>query len=848
MVIDDHIGLRKKKDMKKKSGIITKESQTRLLLLAALFFSCLFIFRSYLFGNLIMVFDDVGGDTWQQYTMQYASIVNHLRAGNFSLWDFTNGFGINLFSLSLFDPSLMLLYLIGVILGSAHMLYYLVWIQILKILAAGWIFYWFLSEFSYSRQAKFAAAFVYGMNGYLMVWGQHYQFGMVTIYLPLILLFEEKFIRGEKGRAFFPVTVFLSGIYSVYFSYMSLIAAGFYLLFRVSMIEELSWKKSVEKFLSGCGQMILGIGMSMVVFLPMVQTLNSSSRIHSVSGGIMEFLKKCFSPYSVKYYESLLIRPFSTNFENLQKLGKANYEGYQNYYEDPVLFCSTLSVIFCIQFLFVFWRSQEKRRVKTAVYLAAALVLAILLLPFGGTAFNAFTKPTHRYTYILTVCFLLIFAWMWDYLRRRGRVSMIALGITVLLMLRASRTGYVQSVFSEYRMNAVVLGITGCMMAGCVLFLSLSGKKRSRRIVTVVLMAVLAVNVISENTTGYTDRICLRKTDTPADELEAVTEAYAEAVSSDDSETEARAQQIRPQTYFTELYRQDIQDALDYLKENDPEFYRVEKDFSSATVSMDSQAQGYRGISSYNSIMNGNVKEFVGTCYPELWYMDHNRYTFWQDAQDNVLAAFTGIRYLLSRNADLDSSKYEQIGQFGDIYLYKNTKQAEMARFYTNTISEESLKKLCKKNVREKNRETVLEYALALADGKDISDTSQIEEISEAQKESSVVLNAPEKDSYLTGTVSAQTDGYVMCMIPYENGWSVTIDGEKADTERGDLGFLTFPVSAGEHELLLSFTAPGLKNGAVVSVVCWILYVLLFWTKWGKSKKKNGWNQMTLSV
>ena len=62
---------------------ITKESKTRLLLLAALFFSCLFIFRQYLFGDSVLVFDDVGGDTWQQYTMYYADIVNHLRAGNF---------------------------------------------------------------------------------------------------------------------------------------------------------------------------------------------------------------------------------------------------------------------------------------------------------------------------------------------------------------------------------------------------------------------------------------------------------------------------------------------------------------------------------------------------------------------------------------------------------------------------------------------------------------------------------------------------------------------------------------------------------------------------------------------
>ena len=72
-----------------------------------------------------MVFDDVGGDTWQQYTMHYASIVNHLRAGTFSLWDFTNGMGTNMFLLSLFDPSLILLYIFTIFKHNLVPLYHL---------------------------------------------------------------------------------------------------------------------------------------------------------------------------------------------------------------------------------------------------------------------------------------------------------------------------------------------------------------------------------------------------------------------------------------------------------------------------------------------------------------------------------------------------------------------------------------------------------------------------------------------------------------------------------------------------------------------------------------------------
>lgn len=91
--------------------------------------------------------------------------------------------------------------------------------------------------------------------------------------------------------------------------------------------------------------------------------------------------------------------------------------------------------------------------------------------------------------------------------------------------------------------------------------------------------------------------------------------------------------------------------------------------------------QNYRGISTYNSVMNGNIKEFVKTCYPEFCYLDRNRYTFWQMADDNVFGAFMGVRYLMSKNPELDSSKYELISRFGKICLYRNKEEGSVASF-----------------------------------------------------------------------------------------------------------------------------------------------------------------------
>ena len=773
-----------------------------------------------------MIFNDIGSDTWQQYIMNYTSIVNHLRDGSFSLWDFNNGLGINQFNFNLFDPFLMLLYGVGVVLGPAHMLLYINVIQILKIMVAAFAFYWFLSQFSFSVPSKMITSYAYALNGFLLVWGQHYQFGTVVIYFPLMLLFCEKFIQKKKGKALFPVMVFLCGIYSVYFTYMCLAATGLYLLFRILMLDGLTWKERIQRFLLGCAEMIMGVGMSLVVFLPMAEVLlDVSSRLESDGTGLLDFLRQCFTPYSRKFYLSMLKRMFSSNLQNGYGLAKGPQQYVMNYYEDPVLFCSTLAVFLNVQFLAVLRKADMTKRAKRVLYGVAALILVGTALPVGGTVFNYFTLPTQRYTFVLMTVFLLLMAWMWDYMRKGGKLNLVLILAVTALMGWAYWCGYEQAGFQEYRRNILILTVTGILTAVCLTLLCFLKDTQIRNVILGVMGVVLVVNVVSEGGTNYQNRVTMKKTDVPAEVMVQETQRYEEMRTSDDKEIKYRAEIEKPQDFFREMYRVDLADCLNYLKENDPTFYRVEKDYISGTVSMDSSGQGYRGISTYNSVMNGNVKEFVETCYPELFFADHNHYTFWNNVDDNWLAAFLGVKYILSGNGEPDETKYKLLDQVGSLYIHENVLDAQTAHFYTQDISEESLKELC----TEENREELLGEAIALEDGTEIGDASEIqtlksEEQETAEQNSSVTLDAPQKDSVVTGSVHAEADGYALFMIPYEKGWSLTIDGEKAELLRGDIGFLACEVPEGDHTILLTFEAPGLKAGTIGSVLFWILF------------------------
>ena len=49
------------------------------------------------------------------------------------------------------------------------------------------------------------------------------------------------------------------------------------------------------------------------------------------------------------------------------------------------------------------------------------------------------------------------------------------------------------------------------------------------------------------------------------------------------------------------------------------------------------------------------------------------------------------------------------------------------------------------------------------------------------------------------------------------------VDGKETELLKGDIGFLACKVDEGDHTLVLTFHAPGLKEGAVGSLVCWLI-------------------------
>ena len=83
-------------------------------------------------------------------------------------------------------------------------------------------------------------------------------------------------------------------------------------------------------------------------------------------------------------------------------------------------------------------------------------------------------------------------------------------------------------------------------------------------------------------------------------------------------------------------------------------------------------------------------------------------------------------------------------------------------------------------------------------------------------------------DTKFTGTLTASSDKAILFSIPYDGGWSVYIDGKKADTYAWENALLCVDVSAGTHTVVLKYRPVNLILGCVITTFCIIILIGIY--------------------
>lgn len=92
---------------------------------------------------------------------------------------------------------------------------------------------------------------------------------------------------------------------------------------------------------------------------------------------------------------------------------------------------------------------------------------------------------------------------------------------------------------------------------------------------------------------------------------------------------------------------------------------------------------------------------------------------------------------------------------------------------------------------------------------------------------------------YTAKITTGNKDELVFFSIPYEDGWSATVNGETVEIEKVNVGFMAVRVPANQTStIVFSYKTPGLAAGAVISGVSVVIFIgyMVFWKV---PKRKN---------
>jgi len=76
------------------------------------------------------------------------------------------------------------------------------------------------------------------------------------------------------------------------------------------------------------------------------------------------------------------------------------------------------------------------------------------------------------------------------------------------------------------------------------------------------------------------------------------------------------------------------------------------------------------------------------------------------------------------------------------------------------------------------------------------------------------------EDTAIDGEITAPHDGILATTLPYDDGWTVRIDGKKAPLRRLVGAFLAVELPAGTHQISMRYRPVGWLPGLVLSVLC----------------------------
>lgn len=777
-------------------------------------------------------------DMYHQYCPFLSELWYKLRSGGSLLYSWDVGLGTNFTSLFAYYLSSPLNFLIGLFPHSMIAPLMNAFI-IIKMMCASFFFTLYLSKHYNDKHILICVwSCFYAMSGYIAAYAWNIMWLDVVAVFPLVILGIE--ILVKKKRPFlFIISLGLSVIFNYYISIMVVMGASIYFLLIVFLGGYLEKKRHIPLVIGiYIGSCLIAAGLSACLLLPEVYSFTQSAS----SGSTFPTTLKAYHTFLQMIARHMTFSPSYTWLEHF-----------------PNIYCS----VFIIPLIPLFFMSKKIRAQRKIIFgILTGIFLFSFMFNIPEYIWHGFHFPNclpARQSFIY-IFFLLTFSY--EVIKSRGRLTLAGILISaelsaaylviMYIMFNGEKTVADSDTFS-YSLIHILWNAAFIAAYILLLFFARRPKLFNTYFVTSALGALMLLecalhfNDTSLSLVNYTD---YRKND----------EAFATAIQEAAKDEEEL------------FYRIDQKDAR---TANDGAWYgyRSVNTFSSTSPSgvsvlyrqMGSKAamnsyQRLGGTHFTDSLLGDKymiIKDEVPADSPlqdivyttDRFCVIKNKYTL----PLGFMLPFTAADTHTDKSSFIRDSLYFQNMLFEDATGIPNVidleDKFEEDKLYTHAVrSSGHLYIVCHADVPES-----ISVAINEDEAKEFKDLKSHNHVIDAGfvNEGDIITLSSEDnftckcyvlntekfirgittlqetglklstvtDTYLKGAFTCMTDGAYTFTIPYDDGWSVYVDGKPREISKSLDAFLRVDVEAGEHEVELRFFPKYLREGIIVSLV-----------------------------
>ena len=762
------------------------------------------------------------GDFNSQQLMFYKHAQQMVKEGNFG-WDWGTDLGSGFVSTYSFyllgSPFFWLTTLFPV--GST--VYLMPWLLAIKTGVAAMCAYAYIRRFVTNRDCAAIGGLLYAFSGFQTYNIFFNHFHDATAFFPLLLLAFELLVQ-EKKRGAFAIAVAITAVISYFFFVSAVVFTVIYFFLRCL---DKDFRIDVKKFVSLGIEAVIGLAMSCIILLPSVLMVMKNYRVNERMVGLDYILynDKARIARIFQAFFTLSDMPARVNIFDVDSARWASLAGYLPLFS----MCGVIA----------YMRTRKKRD-----WLSWSVIVFVIMacVPFLNSSFMLFNASYYaRWYYHPILLFALMTAKVMEEdhtLLKKGYIPTAAAGIGFLavgLLPKYEGQEIVYGKLAQYpELYYIQLGVTIAMILALgALIYFIANKKINFHKTALVMTAVSCVICnTSEVWYGATQG---------SDNANYIEHGINGGKNIDVQALDAEFSYGGEDSDF---YRIDVSDSIDnwvmfwdmpcmrcFHSCVDPsimDFYAEIGQQRDVATRIDPEYYPLRALNSVRYYFN-EIPEKQRKGEEEITHPD-------------TVPELQGFNYLDTMNGFniYENENYIPMGFAVDYYTVDTEIKAKDD--FQKTVM------LTKAMVIDDNQAaTYSDYIRYYSFTDDELDYDSFAENCAERRAESCYYFRHDTNGF-TGKINLSSPKLVYFSVPYEKGWSATVNGVETKVEKVNYGMMAVPVPAGDCEIKFTYSAEGQTKGIVLTVIgfagvaVYLVYYKFFDKETKEEKKKMAEN------